>query len=370
MGDSVPKHTGPNSLTDTHPRTERLQNPTDHHPRENHWRWKGLISPTINFRIKIPVKPLRPIGLPVTVSKRGPRSLSRGCPDMRRIFFNSRGLRAGWRLLIFVGIFVGLGFLTNWIIPKIFHPKERPFLDPVGTIVDELQALIQVLIATWIMARIERRRFPNYGIPVRNAFGVDFRVGLAWGAASTSLLVGLIAAFGGYRILGLALHGGAIWYFFGLWIIANLLIGFSEELQFRAYLLATLADGIGFWPASILLSIGFGALHYFLKPHERWEDFVSTGLLGLFVCLTLRRTGSLAFAIGFHAAFDLANVFVWSGQNAGEYAVGHLLETRWQGSQWLTGGLLGPEASWMVFVVIVLMFWIFDRCYRHKKFPR
>ena len=31
MGDSVPKHTGPNSLTDTHPRTEHLQNPTDHH---------------------------------------------------------------------------------------------------------------------------------------------------------------------------------------------------------------------------------------------------------------------------------------------------------------------------------------------------
>jgi hypothetical protein len=92
---------------------------------------------------------------------------------MRRIFFNSRGLRAGWRLLIFVGIFVGVGFLANWIIPKIFHPKERPFLDPVGTIVDELQALIQVLIATWIMARIERRRFSSFGIPVRNAFGVS-----------------------------------------------------------------------------------------------------------------------------------------------------------------------------------------------------
>ncbi len=35
MGDSVPKHTGPNSLTDTHPRTERLQNPTDHYQRES-----------------------------------------------------------------------------------------------------------------------------------------------------------------------------------------------------------------------------------------------------------------------------------------------------------------------------------------------
>ena len=168
---------------------------------------------------------------------------------MRKVFFNSHGLRAGWRLLIFVSIFVGLVFLSNWTIPKVFHPKERSFLDPVGTIFDESQAIIEVLIATWIMARIERRRFIDYGIPVRTAFGRDFWVGLAWGAASTSLLVGLIAAFGGYSILGLALHGGTLWYFAGVWIIANLLIGFAEELQFRAYLLATLADGIGFWAA-------------------------------------------------------------------------------------------------------------------------
>ena len=288
---------------------------------------------------------------------------------MRQIFFNSRGLRAGWRLLIFIGIYVSLGFLANWIVSKILHLQQRPSLDPVGTVSDELQTLTQALVATWIMARIERRHFLDYGIPVRNAFGRDFRVGLAWGMTSTALLVGLIATFGGYRILGLAIHGGALWYFFGLWIIANLLIGFSEELQFRAYLLATLADGIGFWLAAVLLSTGFGALHYFLKPYERWEDFASTGLLGLFMCLTLRRTGTLAFAIGFHAAFDFANLFVWSGQNAGQYAVGHLLETRWQGPQRLTGGLLGPEASWMIFVVIALLFGIFHRHYRHKKFP-
>ena len=35
MGDSVPRHTGPISLTDTHLRTERLENPTDHHQRES-----------------------------------------------------------------------------------------------------------------------------------------------------------------------------------------------------------------------------------------------------------------------------------------------------------------------------------------------
>ncbi|HXZ42972.1 MAG TPA: CPBP family intramembrane glutamic endopeptidase [Terriglobales bacterium] len=288
---------------------------------------------------------------------------------MRKIFLNPRGLRAGWRLLIFVGIFFALQFAVNWIVTKVFHPPQVAFLDPIGLSVEDLLALIEVVIATWVMGRIEHRRFAEYGIPVRNAFGRDFWIGSLWGLGSTSLVIGLIAAFGGYRIVGLAIHGGVFWYFLGLWIIANLMIGFGEELSFRGYLLATLADGIGFWAAAILLSIGFGALHYFLKPHERWEDFASTGLIGLFVCLTLRRTGSLAFAIGFHAAFDFANLFVWSGQNAGEYAVGHLLETSWQGPQWLTGGLLGPEASRMVFVMIALMFWIFDRSYREKKFP-
>lgn len=289
---------------------------------------------------------------------------------MRSIFLNSRGLRAGWRLLIFVAIFAALSFATDWVITKIFHPGERAFLDPVSFIEAEASSLVLVLIATGVMGRIERRRLQNYGIPaLRGAFGGGFWVGAAWGIGSTSLLIGLIALFGGYHIVGLAIHGTELWYFTAIWLVASLLIGFAEELQFRAYLLATTADGIGFWAAAILLSAGFGALHYFLKPHERWEDFASTGLLGLFMCLTLRRTGSLAFAIGFHAAFDFANLFVWSGQNGGEYAVGHLLQTNWQGPQWVTGGLLGPEASRLVFPVIAIMFVVFDRLYRSAKFP-
>ena len=65
----------------------------------------------------------------------------------------------GWRLLIFIGIFVALGFLAKWIVLNGVHLKQRPSLDPVGTISDELQALIQALLATWIMGRFEHRRF-------------------------------------------------------------------------------------------------------------------------------------------------------------------------------------------------------------------
>jgi CAAX protease family protein len=289
---------------------------------------------------------------------------------LRNIFLNSRGLRAGWRLLIFVAIFVGLSFLADLVATKIVHVNQRAFLDPIFFIYNDTEDLVLVLIATWIMSRIERRSFAQYGIPsVRHALSRNFWVGAAWGIASTAAVIGLIAAFGAYRIHGFAIHGATLWYFIVVWLIANLLIGFAEELQFRAYLLFTTADGIGFWAAAILLSAAFGALHYFFKPHERWEDFASTGLLGLFLCFTLRRTGSLAFAIGFHAAFDFANLFVFSGQNAGEFAVGHLLDTAWRGPDWLTGGLLGPEASWMVFPVIVAMFALFTWCYPRIKFP-
>ena len=89
-------------------------------------------------------------------------------------------------------------------------------------------------------------------------------------------------------------------------------------------------------------------------------------LLTLFMCLTVRRTGRLAFAIGWHFAFDWGAIFLYSGRNAGEFAIGHLLRTQWVGPEWLTGGMLGPEASWMMAVVIAALFLAFDRLYRQR----
>ncbi len=43
MGDLVPLHARPNSLSDTRPRTARLQDPTGPHRRESP-QWKGLFT--------------------------------------------------------------------------------------------------------------------------------------------------------------------------------------------------------------------------------------------------------------------------------------------------------------------------------------
>jgi membrane protease YdiL (CAAX protease family) len=288
---------------------------------------------------------------------------------LRHVFLNPRGLRSGWRLLIWMAIVTVLQLAIGLALRELHLLGSHAFLDPADMLEsDLLMVLVPVMCATMFMARIERRSLRDYYLPGRDLFGRNFFVGTLWGLAAVSLLIGLIAAGGGYRITGLALREHVVYYVF-LWLAAALAIGIVEEIAFRGYLLRTLGDGIGFLGAALLLSLGFGALHYFTKPYERWEDFASTGLLGLFICLTVRRTGNLSWGMGFHFAFDWAAIFFFSGRNAGEYAPGRLLATVWQASDRITGGMLGPEASWFVFPVIALLFLGFHFVYRQPTTP-
>jgi len=266
---------------------------------------------------------------------------------MRKIFINAaEQLRAGWRLLIWLLIAVGIQVLIG-IVARLLHlGNEGAFLDPKRLILGDWVAMfLPAIIATLVMMRIERRTLGDYYIPVRGLLGKSLWVGALWGIAAVSLLMGLIASAGGYRIAGVALDEHVA-YWVLLWLAAAASIGIVEEIAFRGYMLRTLADGIGFWPAACVLSFLFGALHYFAKPHERWEDFASTGLLALFLSLTIARTGSLAWAIGWHFGFDWGAIWLWSGRNAGEYAPGRLFQTAWPAGDRVTGGRLGPEASW------------------------
>jgi hypothetical protein len=237
-------------------------------------------------------------------------------------------------------------------------------LQAVVFLVQDAITLIAVLAATWIMARWERRKLTDYGLPGKNAFGRRFWEGSAFGFAGVSLLILLIFLAGGYSPGALNLHGAALVRAALLWLLASLAIGFTEESLFRGYPQFILAQGMGFWPGAFFISVLFGALHYFTKPDERWPDWASTSLLALLICLTLRRTGDLRFAIGFHAAFDFAAIFVYSGPNGGQLAPDRLLNATFHGSDWLTGGKLGPEASLLVFPVIAAMFLAVHFLYR------
>ena len=113
---------------------------------------------------------------------------------------------------------------------------------------------------------------------------------------------------------------------------------------------------------SSLLSAGFGVLHL-ENPGESWAGILGAVLIGFFFCLTLRRTGTLWFAIGFHASWDWAESYFYSVPDSGVVFPGHLSNATLAGPAWLTGGSAGPEASVFDFVVLLILFYVFHRLY-------
>jgi hypothetical protein len=120
---------------------------------------------------------------------------------LRAVFIGPHGLRAGWRLLCF-NVLVGiLGLPVTLVAMRVLGP-EPPRWTPLVIIVAELVSLGVALLATLVMARVEHRTLDKYGVRFREAFGRRFREGALWGLLSISAVVLMMAAAGGYQIVG------------------------------------------------------------------------------------------------------------------------------------------------------------------------
>lgn len=282
----------------------------------------------------------------------------------RKIFLSSRGIRSGWRLTIFLLILVGIGFGVFAIgiprIPPAARIYQQGFLSPSLEYLIEIPAAILVLVCSSVMARIEKRGLADYGLAPRGATK-DFLCGLIWGLCVFSGVIVLIAALHGFSG-SLALHGPALLKYAGLWAIGFLLVGFVEEFLYRGYVQFTLAEAIGFWPSAVVWSVVFASVHL-INQGENLAGASEVFLFAMFACLTLRRTGALWFAIGFHAAGDYAETFIFSVHDSGYAASGTLLNSSLHGPAWLTGGKVGPEASVIAIPVFCLAMLCFNFLY-------
>ncbi len=221
-----------------------------------------------------------------------------------------------------------------------------------------------VVLATWIVARVEKRPLADYGIPPRGIFGLRFWEGLLWGFAMLSAIVLILRAIGHFQIDSVALNGAAVLRYALGWGAVFMAVAINEEFAFRGYWLFIMARRWRFWPAALFLSAIFGAAHLG-NPGENVFGILQVVEIGLFFCLTIRRTGTLWFAVGFHAAWDWAETFFYGTPDSGLVGVGHYLNTSVNGSKWITGGSAGPEGSVIAFFVILACAGLV-----HLRFPR
>lgn len=283
------------------------------------------------------------------------------------IFRGSNGIRAGWRVLIFLAILAGIVLVVSLIVHMIAHGRHTSTplsqLTPSGVGMTEGSMFLLVAIAALIMSRIERRRWGQYGLPAVSAFKKDFWIGTFIGfAAISGCLLGIFARHG-FRITGLSIHGSTIPFATASWCVTFAIVGLSEEFTFRGYLQYTLTTGTGFWPAAVLMSLVFAAAHAG-NPGESRVGIASVFLFGMLFCLFLRRRGDLWWAVGFHAGWDWGQTFFYGVPDSGLKPYHNLFDSAFNGPVWLTGGTVGPEASIFTPIVLLIVAVIFALVYR------
>jgi membrane protease YdiL (CAAX protease family) len=278
---------------------------------------------------------------------------------IQTIFLGPNGIRAGWRLLIFLCIFFALGRGLNFVLHHV--PPVQRWIDaqpkdsftPATAIASEGVTVLLLFCAVGIMSVIEKHSFADYGLPMNQALGKRFWQGVPLGFVMLSLLLAMMSAFHGFSLDGIGVGGPAAVKYGVLYFIAFILVGIFEEFSFRGYLQSTLGSGIGFWPAAIILAIVFGAGHL-NNPGEKILGGIMAGSFGLVAAFALRRTGNIWFPIGMHASWDCGETYFYGTPDSGMLASGHLFNSSPHGPAWLSGGSVGPEGSWLVFLILLL----------------
>ena len=284
---------------------------------------------------------------------------------LSRIFLGRDGLRAGWSLLLYAALLLIIGYLAEIFVLRVARFAGSP-RSPQSVALQELAGFASAYAAAMLMARLELRSASVYGLPVSQAFGRSFWQGILLGLGEVSLLVGLIAAFGGYSFGKLDLQGTSLWGWGLCWAVAFVLVGLSEEFLFRGYAQYTLARGIGFWPAALCLSLVFGALHR-ANPGETAAGAVNVVITGIVLAFALKRTGNLWLAVGWHASFDFGETFLFSVPNSGFVFDHHLSSAVLHGGSWLTGGTVGPEGSVFGFLTMGISVLVIHFLFPAKK---
>ncbi|MGA2923873.1 MAG: CPBP family intramembrane glutamic endopeptidase [Candidatus Sulfotelmatobacter sp.] len=282
---------------------------------------------------------------------------------VRTVFLGAGGLRAGWGFAFYVAMFYPLQFLVSRCAGSV----ELGTSGLWSMMLMEFGLLVAAVLPAVVLGWVEKRTWGTYGLPGRLAFGKLFWVGAVWGFASITLLMATLYGVRVFDFGHLAIHGGRIVRFAVFWALYFLLVGWFEEFLLRGYSQFTLTRLIGFWPVAVVLSCTFGLIHL-QNAGEQWTGLLAAAAIGFFFCLTLRRTGNLWFAVGFHMAWDWGETFFYSVPDSGTIFPGHLLKSSFHGPRWLTGGMVGPEGSVLCFVVIAVVWAAFARRYPEAKY--
>jgi uncharacterized protein len=250
------------------------------------------------------------------------------------------GVRAGWRVLLFLG-----RFFVLYKVATTFVANVRPASFAALQIEQYALLLLAAWLAHYIMLRwVDHTSWSYVGLGAEQCTSRVLLVGLALG--SLCILVpsaGLLLAHDLTLVTGLQgrhdwlvlAGGGAV-----LFLPQSLM----EEMLSRGYLFSALRDGVGEIGALAVTSLGFGLLHMG-NPGATAQSVAVVVLAGIFLGAILVITRSLYAAWMAHFAWNWSMADLLHAPVSGMRFPYSAYRVDDSGPDWLTGGSWGPEGG-------------------------
>ena len=131
-------------------------------------------------------------------------------------------------------------------------------------------------------------------------------------------------------------------------IVLDAGVAVAEELLFRGFVFQRLIDGIGEWPAQLIMAAYFVLVHsaaLSAAGGQRYLAGTNIFLASVVFGLAFLRTRSLAMPLGIHFAANMTQGAILGFGVSGNDQAGLLRPVFGNGPDWLTGGAFGLEAS-------------------------
>src|SRR2546426_381500 len=232
--------------------------------------------------------------------------------DIHQIFINAAGrLRSGWRLLIFVLVYVTLLFLLSSAVRIVYIIAIHTWPGrSLGTyfknIIFRLILVAAALLAGYFCTRwLEGLPWRALGLSLHADWFHDLLLGSLIGVASLALATGIATAGGGLRFTA---SGRTALLQVGQTLILSaalfLLAALAEEALFRGYPFQTLTRANLDWLAILLTSVPFATVHLRNPNVVAGFTFANTALAGVWLAVAYLRTRSLWFPLGIHWAWN------------------------------------------------------------------
>jgi uncharacterized protein len=243
---------------------------------------------------------------------------------------------------------VGLGMLTLMVALlaigglQILYKKYLPTdLGPLAVAATFLLAYLAG--ARWIERRSVPELAPNRALP-------ELAAGLATGFALFSAVMAALWVIGVYHASGWGSTKGLA----GALSLA-IMAGFLEELMFRGILFRLSSRIVGTWGALLFTSALFGLAHLGNKGATLGSGVAIMLEAGVLLGAAYAVTGRLWLPIGMHIAWNFTEGSIYGMDISGISTASGLVHGSLSGSNLLTGGAFGPEASIVAVAVCLVL---------------